>query len=171
MDLMQWLWNRHGIPGRRRAIILTSEDELIMPQRFPYIKNTSFNFSFIVNEQDRQPSGGRPERYQGHGDEVMISSLVAMKLQLKADVLVGNCCSNFHKVLFDFAIEGCGANRNGSTYCVNEMYDQPQFLICCAWYKDPQCDQVRARFDKARRGYVKLERRKVRLEKLNKTLF
>ncbi len=167
---MQFLQKRHGIPEKRPTILLTSEDESIIPMRIPYMQNASFNFSFVVNEQDRQPGGGRPERYEGQGDAVLISSLVAIQLQLQASVLVGNCCSNFHKLLFDFAAEGCGADPNIIYYCLNDMWDHPEFMICCGWYKGELCTQIRTDYQTSRLQHLRAQKKRLRLARLNRTL-
>ena len=42
-------------------------------------------------------------------DANMLSSMSSLKAQLLPRLSIGNCCSNFHTLLSDFLVEGCGA--------------------------------------------------------------
>lgn len=140
---------QHGVPGKRGTIILTSEDPSILPQRLAYTKNTTFPFDFVVNERDIQPGTGKSTYFYDKADAIMISSLVVFKLQLMSNVLVGNCCSNFHNLLFELVREGCGADPNMDWECLSTI-KEPRFRICCGWTKEGDCKQIWADHDARR---------------------
>jgi len=66
----------------------------------------------------------------------MLSSISSLKLQLMARVSIGNCCSNFHAMLSDLMLAGCGAASDNKFMCLQE-YDDPLLRVCCGWHK--QC--------------------------------
>jgi hypothetical protein len=68
-------------------------------------------------------------------DEMMLSSMSSLKMQLVPRVSVGNCCSNFHVLLNDFLIEGCGAASDNTFLCLQEYHD-PLLKVCCGWHTD-----------------------------------
>ena len=78
--------------------------------------------------------------YHNQASEVMLSSMVALKLQLHSKIMVGNCCSNFHLVLFDLAKNGCGLSE--STQCLQET-SNPNDHVCCQWIKTEECNKPR----------------------------
>jgi hypothetical protein len=141
MELVLAKWRQHGIPNKRGTVLLTSEDPHILPLRLNYAQNKSFPLDFVVNLRDAQPGTGDSANYRNQADAIMISSLVVLKLQLFSNVLIGNCCSNFHGLLFDLVREGCGADPDMNFECLNEMED-PRFRICCGWTKEGLCQQV-----------------------------
>jgi hypothetical protein len=67
-------------------------------------------------------------------DANMLSSMSSLKAQLLPRLSIGNCCSNFHALLNDFLLEGCGAASENSFLCLNEIPD-PLLRICCGWHK------------------------------------
>jgi hypothetical protein len=149
MELMLHKRQQHGVAGKRGTILLTSEDTSILPMRHAFASNKSFPFDFIVNEHDVQPGTGAARTFQEKADAIMISSLTAIKIQLQANVLVGNCCSNFHSLLFAFVRNGCGADPKVQFECLDKTQD-PRFRICCAWTRTNECNVVRAAYFKNR---------------------
>jgi hypothetical protein len=141
MELMLFKLHQHGTPDKRGTILLTSEDPQVLPLRHAYVQNTSFPLDFLINDRDVQPGTGKSTRYYDRADAIVISSLVVIKLQLFSNVLVGNCCSNFHKLLFELVSEGCGADPHVVSECLNGIED-PRFLICCGWTKEGTCQQI-----------------------------
>jgi hypothetical protein len=145
-------------------IILTSEDGDVLEQRLDFqnrVKN--FSLKFVVNEKDIAQGTGLPKLYKHRADDVMISSLVALKLQLMATVSVGNCCSNFYLVLLDFLRNGCGryghifrktTMRNStrplpaSVECLQDTAN-PEYHVCCGWTQTDECEAVRKKFKEA----------------------
>jgi hypothetical protein len=142
---MQRKWEKHGDSKKRGTILLTSEDENVLPRRMPFAKNNSFPFDFLVNDNDVQPGNGLPRTYLDRADAIMISSLTAIKIQLQASVLVGNCCSNLHSMLFDFVRDGCGADPDIEFECLDRSEDE-RFRICCGWTSGPVCQRIRDNF-------------------------
>jgi hypothetical protein len=152
-------WNGRG------KIILTSEDEEVLLQRASYQQaQNHFPLEFVVNEHDVAQGTGLPRRYKDRADDIMISSLAALQLQLLATTSVGNCCSNFYLVLLDLLRNGCG--RHDHTYsnkpdvnvpldsaptlqCLQETPD-PQFHVCCGWTRTDECNAVRKQFGEER---------------------
>jgi hypothetical protein len=67
----------------------------------------------------------------------MESTLVALKLQLHAKHVIGNCCSNFHLLLFDLLRNGCGLAE--SQQCLQETKN-PEYHVCCQWTKSDEFD-------------------------------
>jgi hypothetical protein len=149
MELMLHKRQQHGVAGKSGTILLTSEDTSILPMRHAFASNISFPFDFIVNEHDVQPGTGAARTFQERADAIMISSLTAIKIQLQANVLVGNCCSNFHSLLFAFVRNGCGADPKVQFECLDKTQD-PRFRICCAWTRTNECNGVRASYFKNR---------------------
>jgi hypothetical protein len=145
MKLARRMWdeNLHGPEGKKGDIFLTTEDQTIMNARNEYESNESFPYRFIVNDKDVLQSSGKPQHFKDRADSIMLSSIVSMKLQLQSKFAVGNCCSNFHLMLFDLIHEGCGAVPDSQPMCLQEHPD-PQFHLCCRWTKSEECDRVRA---------------------------
>jgi len=112
-------------------IILTSESANIMEARKRWENKPDFPFRFLVNSDDTMQGSGWPAQYKGQANAVMLSSFVALKLQLLSRHLVANCCSRFHEVLVDLFKFGCGASRDSpSIHCMQELEDE-RFRLCC----------------------------------------
>lgn len=141
MELILLKWTRHSVPGQRGTILLSSEDPRILPLRHAYTQNSSFPLDFVILERDVQPGTGKSTSYNDRADAIVISSLIVLKMQLMSNVLIGNCCSNFHGLLFELAGEGCGANPDIHMECLNKMED-PRFRICCGWTQGGECQQI-----------------------------
>ena len=80
-------------------------------------------------------------------DDVMLSTISSLKLQLLCYYTIGNCCSNFHLLLFDYLRDGCGGDTatTGSptrssqiTECLQENQD-PRYRLCCKWSTAEEC--------------------------------
>lgn len=140
MQLMLLKWHQHGSQVKKGTILLTSEDPNLAALRLAYAKNNSFPLDFVVNEMDRPQGHGAPPDYVD-ADAVMMGSLAVMKLQMQANVLVLNCCSQFHSMLRDLVQEGCGADPELHWECLNEI-DDPRFRICCGHTKQGVCQQI-----------------------------
>ena len=71
-------------------------------------------FSSIINNSSQHLSSLPVWQNRGMGmaadpDANMLSSMSSLKAQLLPRLSIGNCCSNFHTLLSDFLVEGCGA--------------------------------------------------------------
>ena len=147
MTLMRRMWGDRlqPTPGTKKGeIFLTTEDRVVMQSRHEYERNDSFPYRFIVNENDVFQGSGEPSLFKDRADSIMLASIVSMKLQLQSKFLVVNCCSNFHLIIFDLFLEGCGAVSDSQPMCLQEHPD-PQFHICCGWTRSSECEDVRAR--------------------------
>lgn len=122
------------------SMIMTTEDPNIFRQRIPYSRNSSFPLNFIVNEKDTMQGSGSARTIVGHADEVMISSLISLKMQQYGSIVFGNCCSNFHRLMFEFLQQGCGLALKPKLQC---LQDTPGYEVCCAWTKGETCDKLK----------------------------
>ena len=84
-------------------------------------------------------------------DAVMLSAVSSLKAQLMANVVIGNCCSNFHQLLRELIGQGCGGagiggGHVGSTtfYCLQD-HPNPDYRLCCSWDKSSRCMEKRQR--------------------------
>jgi hypothetical protein len=132
--------------GTRGTLIMTTEDEQIFRQRLQYNETTGFPLDFIVNEKDSLQGSGNVGVFGENADDIMMSSLVAIRMQLNSGQIYGNCCSNFHLMLFDFVHEGCGLTTKAT--CLQETED---YNVCCAWTRTEECDDIRREHQTARR--------------------
>ena len=69
-------------------------------------------------------------------DANMLSSMSSLKAQLLPRLSIGNCCSNFHTLLNDFLLEGCGAASENTFTCLQEYNGDPLLRVCCSWHKE-----------------------------------
>lgn len=104
MELMEKLsWKRsraknktsiENLPRSRNlydTIILTTEDKTIKTAYKNFTaQNETFPFKIIMNEQDPMQGHGSSKHFREKTEEVLISSLVAVRLQLFADTVVIN---------------------------------------------------------------------------------
>ena len=115
-------------------IIVTSETKEMITSRLRYMpKNSSFPFDFLVNERDAGQGTGDPKKFSSGEftpDDVMISSLISLQMQLYSESLVINSCSNWHKVIAALFRNGCGLARD---FYVERLQtnDNPEFRVRC----------------------------------------
>jgi hypothetical protein len=144
MQLADELKNAHFGDEGNVSVIITTEASDIARKSREISNNRDFkNFSIVMNDGDILQDSGRPRSssYRSQASEVMISSMVALKLQLHSKIMVGNCCSNFHLVLFDLANNGCGLSE--STQCLQET-SNPNYHVCCQWTRTEECNKRRS---------------------------
>ena len=134
------------------SIVLTSESQGVLRDKESFEKNASlresvpFIYRFITNDHDVMQSTGLPKDFMkkttdgSTREDIMLSTISSLKAQLMAKYSVGNCCSNFHLLLFDFLQDGCGAAKDNIANCLQDNED-PEFRICCMWSKTYECDQ------------------------------
>ncbi|GFH56979.1 hypothetical protein CTEN210_13456 [Chaetoceros tenuissimus] len=133
--------NSHATTNMYDTIVLTSEARDILDARFNYTKNESFLFRFIVNEEDVTQGVGNPRHFKGidrfnetkkwGADEVLLSSLVTVKMQMLPETLVINGCSNFHRnVLWHFRRMGFTKLKNVHTETLI-MNQDPKYRMTC----------------------------------------
>ena len=137
--------------GTVANIIVTSEAAQVRDEMATYLKNERhleelpFTARFISNAYDLHQGTGNPARTSAKlsMDDVMLSAVSSLQLQLQAKYTVGNCCSNFHNLLFDFLRDGCGAARHQIAECMQD-HEDPLFRLCCRWSKNKECMAKRA---------------------------
>jgi hypothetical protein len=145
MSLMSQVWANNKLFSTAETkgnIILTSEDRNILLESRRYQANSSFPFRFLINEKDVFQGSGNPRHFHNRSDDIMLSSMIAIKLQLHSKFSIGNCCSNFHLVLFDLLREGCGSVADNEVMCLQE-YPDPRYQLCCGWTKSAVCSQLK----------------------------
>ena len=117
-------------------IVVTSETKEMIMSRLRYMpKNSSFPFDFLVNERDAGQGTGDPKKFSSGEftpDDVMISSLISLQLQLYPESLVINSCSNWHKVIEALYVNGCGLARDFYLESLQNN-DNKEFRVGCNW--------------------------------------
>ena len=98
-------------------------------------------FSSIINNSSQHLSSLPVWQNRGMGmaadpDANMLSSMSSLKAQLLPRLSIGNCCSNFHTLLSDFLVEGCGAASDNAFTCLQEYDGDPLLRVCCSWHKE-----------------------------------
>eukprot|EP00980_Cylindrotheca_fusiformis_P005001 scaffold1062_cov130-Cylindrotheca_fusiformis.AAC.7 len=131
------------------SIIVTSESWAVHQEQQRYLqeglaREDSFPFQFLNNKFDLHQSTGNPKKMMRLGmtngtlDDIMLSSVSSLKLQLYSRHSVGNCCSNFHLLLFDFLEEGCGPAKDQNVECLQDNGNS-EYRLCCLWSKTEEC--------------------------------
>ena len=95
----------------------------------------SMNDSFELHVSNTYMSTIVSDFSTNDADAIMISALSSLKAQLLPRLSIGNCCSNFHVLLNDFLLEGCGAASTNTFHCIQESED-PLLVVCCGWHHD-----------------------------------
>lgn len=141
MRLAEELWeeSQEGsvFRAQRGKIIMTTEDPTLMSKRHLYNKSSGFPLDFVVNEHDPLQGSGNTRVFKASADKILTSSMAAMTMQFHASIVVGNCCSNFHIMMFDFLREGCGLTKTFK--CLQET---KKYNLCCEWTSSPHCDAL-----------------------------
>lgn len=139
MDLAVYM-DEHGFwgdlqqrNGKKLTIVLSTESAELMAEKDQYDKNESFPFGIITNKQDVLQGAGIAVAYRPNvtADQVMLSTIVAIKMQLATRHMVGDCCSNFHNLIMDLRQGGCGIVASGSSMTCLQQQEDPKFRVCC----------------------------------------
>jgi hypothetical protein len=125
----------------RGTLIMTTEDESLFQQRLLFTEQSNFPLDFVVNDQDSFQGSGNANVFGEDADNIMLSSLIAIQMHFYAGHVFGNCCSNFHLMLFDFLREGCGLTTQAT--CLQETKD---YNVCCAWTRTEECEVIKAEY-------------------------
>jgi hypothetical protein len=164
MQLAKETWHDHNMntsvlttgsttTNKRGALVMTTEDPALFAQRHHYSKASSnFPLEFVVNEKDPLQGTGNTKQFQQAADDILISSMLAIQMQFHARHVYGNCCSNFHVLLFDFLREGCGMTTQ--TTCLQETQN---YNICCQWTKTKACALIRQDYKQQRTNQTRME--------------
>jgi hypothetical protein len=152
MQVTSDIWSKHlnatGQTGKdlKPAIIFTTESNSVAEQQIDFAGSEErqskypHRFQFITNTKDVTPGTGllkkkAADRKGITADEAMLSSMSSLQAQMKARVSIGNCCSNFHTLLSDYMMEGCGSASQSTYVCLQE-HDDPINRVCCGWHND-----------------------------------
>ena len=149
MTIASDLWKRHlNETGGNHSptVVFTTEAKSMMQEQKDWVEGdglakSPFDFEFLTNSRDMMPGSGfikdvvRRNAGNSDPDANMLSSMSSLQMQLLPRVSIGNCCSNFHAMLNDFLLEGCGAASDNTFMCLQE-YNDPLLRVCCGWHKD-----------------------------------
>ena len=137
MNATHEVWAKYQDPSVKNPnIVFTTEAQSVVKEQQAYVSHEqSLPFRFITNAHDITPDTGYLVNSNITADDAMLSSLSSFQAQLLARTTIGNCCSNFHHMLNDFLMEGCGAASTNSFMCLQES-DNPMLRICCAWHRN-----------------------------------
>jgi len=162
MKVMSQTWHKHNSTikditsaqgmshAHATSIVLTTESQSVLREKKLFESNLTlksqipFDYNFVMNEHDVMQETGHPRDFMVltaddvTADQVMLSAVSSLKAQLMAKFTVGNCCSNFHLLLFHFLQSGCGAARDNVGQCLQENEDA-EFRLCCMWSKSDEC--------------------------------
>jgi hypothetical protein len=129
-------------------VLITSETKDIVEQAYAFSNNSKYMSQFpftprwITNTNDiRQGNGAtkRPILKPGEtGDDIILSILSSFKLQMNAASTIGNCCSNFHQVIFHLLRGGCGAEYGNNGQCLQSR-NESIYQLCCQFKTKPRC--------------------------------
>jgi hypothetical protein len=146
MQVVTQIWRQNNFGNQTRLdVLLTSESKKIFDKQQSFLKNATlresispFPFRIMTNEADANPIEAewfRPTSSSNNTmDQNMIEALSSIQVQLLAKYTIGNCCSNFHHLLFDFLNAGCGKvavlTHGGGAECL-QANENPEFQLCC----------------------------------------
>lgn len=151
MQVVNTQWAKHnqkdGTNEQDVSVLFTTESKAMVQEQIEFSQNDDlkmkypFSFRFVTNTKDVTPDTGFIKEVTGNGetdsaDDAMLSSMSSFKSQLLPRVSVGNCCSNFHALLNDFLMEGCGAASDNTFLCLQEYDEDPLLKVCCGWHHD-----------------------------------
>ena len=96
----------------------------------------SFPFKVVVNDQDVVQGTGNVKQIQRSvdGDNVTFSTFLSIQMQLMTGDTIGNCCSNFHKLLGAYLKNGYGTATINEFQCLQDN-DNATYRVCCSWTK------------------------------------
>lgn len=154
------LWRSQNVQvdaGTKPHIVFTTESKTMVSAYHEYVHNATKQSAFhiITNALDRNPDSGRPGiDASADADTDLLLAMASVKFQLVSRAILGNCCSNFHQMIHHFHVEGCGASRNPSFQCLQEVED-PRLRVCC-WHssgcKEERERQIASMFNNASAG-------------------
>ncbi len=145
-------WSQYvdGSTATQPFIVITTESRSILKELAAFQANNSslkavFDSQIVVNHRDiAQDTGylevslpGNSSSATGQND-VLLSAMSSLKLQLTTRITLGNCCSNFHLMLKDLLYEGCGAHIENTFQCL-QTHANARFRVCCSWDRSPEC--------------------------------
>ena len=150
------LWfSRWPIRETNLTVLITTESTDILEQERAWVNSKMrpswqrIGMHFVHNSFDvTQDTGLIRSVSPNHSsaDEVMLSSLSSLRAQLSHRVVLGNCCSNFHRLIQMLVNNGCASDWNAEFVCLQD-HPNEAYRLCCAWDKSDKCT---ARIEKNR---------------------
>jgi hypothetical protein len=162
MNATMHAWNKYekkiNTTGKAPFIIFTTESKQMVEDQTVFMNqslssSSQTKYRFVTNQYDVTPDSGhgvkRPPS-NATADQVMLSAISSLKLQLMARVTIGNCCSGFHVTMNSYLSEGLGAASSSSFECLQEN-ENLEYRLCCFHAKS--CLKARAKeIEKLRRN-------------------
>ena len=156
IKLMGSIWTENGLSEKfgdgKANVLVTSELPDIMERvnevssNDTMAKQLPFTPRWITNTNDVRPGNGNVFRANlSHGqtrDDVMTSILSSFKLQMSSLRTIGNCCSNFHRVIFHLLRGGCGIEPENKGICLQSR-NESIYQVCCNRRSSPVCPRER----------------------------
>jgi len=159
MQIASFAWQQHQIKIKNTTtalnsnlvsnpnnttVVFTTESKDMVRQQQEFASNATLQapflplqFDFISNTKDMNPDSGKlretvHKTEEFDEDDAMLASLASLKFQMLSSLTIGNCCSNFHRLLQDLLKEGCGAAHDNTFMCMQKHPD-PVLKVCCGW--------------------------------------
>ena len=139
--------------GTRLSVLVTTESTDVLQQKLSWTKRQSaapweqLSFEMLHNPHDVTQDTGLVRAVKSDrltADQVMLSSLSSLRAQLMHRIVLGNCCSNFHRLIQILVRSGCSSHWDAEFVCL-QHHPVETFRLCCAWDKSDRC---RARLGK-----------------------
>jgi hypothetical protein len=150
MRLLKSKWHEDGFADKYGEgnstnvtfdILITSETKDIMEKAYAFSNNSKYMSQFpfiprwITNTNDIRQGNGNTNRPSLNSektvDDIMLSILSSFKLQMNAASTIGNCCSNFHQVIFHLLQGGCGIEYENKGQCLQRRKEL-MYQLCCS---------------------------------------
>ena len=150
MRLLKSKWHEDGFADKYGEgnstnvtfdILITSETKDIMEKAYAFSNNSKYMSQFpfiprwITNTNDIRQGNGNTNRPSLNSektvDDIMLSVLSSFKLQMNAASTIGNCCSNFHQVIFHLLRGGCGIEYENKGQCLQRRKEL-MYQLCCS---------------------------------------
>ena len=152
MQAAQWVWNdltqRPSTGAATPSLLFTTESINMVQQQVNYTAAAYQSmFRIVSNTHDVTPDTGFITNAAAvtsyTADMSQLSAITSLQFQLLARITLGNCCSNFHTLLNDLLLAGCGAAPSSQFVCFQEL-ENPHWRLCCGWVKDCQATKMQA---------------------------
>ncbi|KAL7564630.1 hypothetical protein ACA910_009320 [Epithemia clementina (nom. ined.)] len=135
----------HPLDNNTTNILLTSESYHVFDDMKRFVDNATlvqtllpFVPRFVFNTDDVRQNTGHLRDYLHIGDNVVMSTMSSLVMQLHGRYTYGNCCSNFHSLIFDLLRAGCGISVENKGQCLQQN-SNPEFRLCCWPRQAPRC--------------------------------
>lgn len=134
-------------------VMVTTESPDVVQQQMEWMKNTQsatwqkLQFQVFRNSFDVTQGTGLLAKRKDQStlsDDIMLSVLSSIRAQFSHRVVLGNCCSNFHKIMQELIVHGGCSSRWDSQFVCLQHHPNESFQLCCAWDRSERCTQSRA---------------------------